>query len=127
MPNKGEIILKAEELLEIAIRAADDKRATDIVALDMKEVSLLADYFLIMTGGSDRQVQAIVDAIDDKVAEAGGPAVRIEGKKGSNWLLMDFGDLVVDVFVPDARAFYNLEKLWAQAPLVDLSAWLTEA
>ncbi|WP_276580115.1 ribosome silencing factor [Lacticaseibacillus parakribbianus] len=119
--------MKAEELLEIAIRAADDKRATDIVALDMKEVSLLADYFLIMTGGSDRQVQAIVDAIDDKVAEAGGPAVRIEGKKGSNWLLMDFGDLVVDVFVPDARAFYNLEKLWAQAPLVDLSAWLTEA
>ncbi|WP_225047829.1 ribosome silencing factor [Lacticaseibacillus kribbianus] len=119
--------MKAEELLEIAVRAADDKRATDIVALDMKEVSLLADYFLLMNGGTVRQVQAIVDAIEDKVAEAGGPAVRIEGKKDSNWILMDFGDVVVDVFVPEARAFYNLEKLWTQAPLVDLTAWLSEA
>ncbi|WP_125704592.1 ribosome silencing factor [Lacticaseibacillus daqingensis] len=120
-------MLKPEELLELAVRAADDKRADDIVALDMRDVSLLADYFLIMNGGTDRQVQAIVDAIEEKVETAGGPQPRIEGKKGSRWMLMDFGDLVVHVFVPEERDFYNLEKLWHQAPLVDVSAWLTEA
>ncbi|WP_179395668.1 ribosome silencing factor [Lacticaseibacillus absianus] len=119
--------MDAQTLLELAVRTADDKRADDIVALDMRDVSLLADYFVIMNGGSDRQVQALVDAIEDKVEEAGGPTPRIEGKKGSRWMLMDFGDVVVHIFVPEERAFYNLEKLWAQAPLVDVSAWLTEA
>ncbi|KRK71872.1 ribosome silencing factor [Lacticaseibacillus nasuensis] len=114
-----------KELLELIVRAGDDKRASDIVALDMAGVSLLADYFVIMSGSSERQVQAIVKAIDDKAAEAHAKAPRIEGKKGSKWLLMDFGDVVVHVFVPEEREFYNLEKLWSDAPLVDVSDWVT--
>lgn len=110
--------------MAVAVKAADEKRAEDIVALDMREVSLLADYFVIMTGNSDRQVQAIVDAIDDKTAEAGANQPRIEGKKGSKWMLMDFGDIVIHVFTPEEREFYNLEKLWSKAPLVDLNDWI---
>lgn len=114
------------QLLETIVKAADDKRAEDIVALDMEGVSLLADYFVIMNGNSERQVQAIVDGVEDAVMAAGGNQPRIEGKKGSRWMLMDFNDIVVHVFVPEEREFYNLEKLWSDAPLVDLQQWVTD-
>ncbi|WP_407893599.1 ribosome silencing factor [Lacticaseibacillus sp. N501-2] len=114
------------QLLETIVKAADDKRADDIVALDMQGVSLLADYFVIMNGNTERQVQAIVDGIEDAVLLAGGNQPRIEGKKGSRWMLMDFNDIVVHVFVPEERDFYNLEKLWSDAPLVDVAQWVTE-
>ncbi|WP_461212924.1 ribosome silencing factor [Lacticaseibacillus sp. GG6-2] len=117
--------MNAKKLLETIVKAADDKRAEDIVALDMNEISLLADYFVIMNGNSERQVQAIVDGIEDAVMAAGGNQPRIEGKKGSRWMLMDFNDVVVHVFVPEERAFYNLEKLWSDAPLVDVQQWVT--
>lgn len=113
-----------KQLLQAIVKAADEKHADDIVALDLAEVSLLADYFVILSGATDRQLQAIVDNVEDAAAVAGYPDVRIEGKKGSQWLLMDFGDVVVHAFLPEAREFYNLEKLWAQAPLVDVSAWV---
>ncbi|MFD1429872.1 ribosome silencing factor [Lacticaseibacillus mingshuiensis] len=119
--------MNAEKLLETIVLAADDKRADDIVTLDMTKVSLLADYFVIMSAGSQRQIDAIVDAIDEKVKAAGGPIPRIEGTKDSKWLLMDYTDIVVHVFLPEERAFYNLEKLWSDAPLVDVSAWVQEA
>lgn len=118
--------MEAKQLLETIVKAGDDKRAEDIVALDMHEVSLLADYFVIMNGNSERQVDAIVDAIEDAVLTAGGKQPRIEGKKGSRWMLMDFTDVVVHVFVPEERAFYNLEKLWSDAPLVDVDQWVSE-
>ena len=116
-----------KQLLETIVKAADDKRAEDIVALNMNGVSLLADYFVIMNGNSERQVMAIVDAVEDAVLAAGGNQPRIEGKKGSRWMLMDFHDVVVHVFVPEERAFYNLEKLWADAPIETVDQWLTEA
>lgn len=114
------------QLLETIVKAADDKRAEDIVALDMEGVSLLADYFVIMNGNSERQVQAIVDGVEDAVEAFGGIHPRIEGKKGSRWMLMDFNDIVVHVFVPEEREFYNLEKLWSDAPLVDVQQWVTD-
>ncbi len=92
----------------------------------MTQVSLLADYFLIVSGGTTRQVQAIADAIEEKTKAAGGPEPRIEGNKDSKWLLMDYGDVVVDVFTPEERQFYNLEKLWQDAPLVDVKDWVQE-
>ena len=103
--------MKSLDLLKIAVKAADGKRAEDIVALNMEGISLLADYFVMMTGSSERQLDAIVDAIEDAEEEAG---------------LMDFGDLVINVFMPEERALYNLEKLWDEAPMVDVSEWLTE-
>lgn len=118
--------LSSKEILEIAVRAADEKRAEDVLALDMAKVSLLADYFLIVNGGSERQVQAIVDNIQDKLEEAGGNVKSIEGKKGSQWILMDLTDVVVHVFTPEARANYSLEEFWQDAPIVDVSEYIGE-
>lgn len=117
----------SEKLLEAVVKAADSKRALDIVALDVHEVSGVADTFVIMEAMNTRQIGAIVDAIDE-AAEAqdvmsGG---KIEGRPESGWVLMDFGDVIVNVFDKDSRLRYNLEKLWSDAPLVDVSNWLTD-
>lgn len=110
---------KSQEILEAAVKAGDDKRAENIVALDMRNVSLLADYFVIMDANSERQVVAIVEEIEKQV-EALGVTGHVEGKKGSKWILVDFKDVVIHVFLKEEREFYNLEKLWADAPMVDL-------
>ena len=111
-------------MLEIAVKAADSKRAVDIVALNVSQVSLLADYFLICSANSDRQINAIVDEIIDKVEEAQVEVKRVEGKDGGKWVLIDLGDVIVHVFSTSEREFYNLEKLWSDAPLENIEAWL---
>ena len=118
--------MKSLEMLEIAVKAADSKRAEDIVALNMEGISLLADYFVMLTGTSERQLGAIVDAIEDAEEGAGVIVKSIEGKKGSRWVLMDFGDLVINAFMPEERDLYQLEKLWDQAPMVDLTDWIAD-
>ena len=90
----------------------------------MRGERLLADYFVIMSGTSDRQVQAIVDEIEEKEEAAGVEIRRIEGQKGSKWMLIDLNDVVVHVFMPEERQFYNLEKLWQDAPLVKVDQWV---
>ena len=111
-------------MLEIAVKAADSKRAVDIVALNVSQVSLLADYFLICSANSDRQINAIVDEIIDKEEEAQVEVKRVEGKDGGKWVLIDLGDVIVHVFSTLEREFYNLEKLWSDAPLENIEAWL---
>ncbi|GCF92319.1 ribosomal silencing factor RsfS [Enterococcus florum] len=111
-------------MLEIAVKAADSKRAVDIVALNVSEVSLLADYFMICSANSDRQINAIVETIVEKEEEQQVEIKRIEGKDGGKWVLIDMGDLIVHVFSNSEREFYNLEKLWSDAPLENIEAWL---
>lgn len=111
-------------MLEIAVKAADSKRAVDIVALNVSQVSLLADYFLICSANSDRQINAIVDEIIDKEEEAQVEVKRVEGKDGGKWVLIDLGDVIVHVFSTSEREFYNLKKLWSDAPLENIEAWL---
>ncbi len=111
-------------MLEIAVKAADAKRAVDIVALNVSEVSLLADYFLICSANSDRQINAIVDEIMDKEEEAKVEVISVEGKDGGKWVLIDLGDVIVHVFSNSEREFYNLEKLWSDAPLENIEAWI---
>ncbi|WP_199190574.1 ribosome silencing factor [Latilactobacillus fuchuensis] len=123
--NKGELLVKSLEMLEIAVKAADSKRAEDIVALNMEGISLLADYFVMLTGSSERQLKAIVTAIEDAEEENGVFVKSIEGKKGSRWILMDFGDLVINAFMSEERDLYQLEELWDQAPKVDVADWIT--
>ncbi|PWG01023.1 ribosome silencing factor [Levilactobacillus bambusae] len=118
--------MNSKEILEIAVKAADSKRAENIVALNLDGVSLVSDYFLIMDAGSGRQVQAIVDAIKDAEEKAGVTVKSVEGKDAANWILMDLGDVVVHVFKSDQRGYYNLEKLWSQAPAIDVAQWVTE-
>lgn len=113
--------LSSEEILEIAVKAADDKRAEDIMAMDVRNISILADYFVVMHGNSEKQVEAIVNEIADQEEMAKVEVKRIEGKDSAKWMLIDLGDVVVHVFHYSERSFYNLEKLWSDAPLVDIS------
>lgn len=110
--------------MEIAVKAADSKHAEDILALDVREISLLADYFVICSANSERQINAIIDEVLEQEEKSGVEVKRIEGKDGAAWVLIDLGDVIVHVFSNSERAFYNLEKLWADAPLVDISQWV---
>lgn len=119
--------LDSKKLLEVVVKAADDKKALDIVALDMNEVSGLADYFVIMEAMNSRQLDAIADNIAEQVELAGVQAAgHIEGDARTGWVLLDLGDIVVSVFGHDERAHYNLEKLWSDAPLVDVSQYIAD-
>jgi ribosome-associated protein len=113
-----------QELLKIAVKAADDKRAEEILALNMKGISLIADYFIICHGNSDRQVQAIADEMKEKAGENGYHVKRMEGYDEARWVLIDMGDVIAHVFHRDERGYYNLERLWGDAPLVDLRSEL---
>lgn len=116
--------MDSKEILMTAVKAADDKRAEDIVALDVQEVSLMADYFVIMDANSKRQVQAIAEAVMEQAHNVDIPVKRVEGKQAGEWVLVDLGDVIVHVFQKEQRQFYNLEKLWSQAPLVNIDAWI---
>jgi ribosome-associated protein len=109
-----------QELLKIAVKAADDKRAEDILALNMKGISLIADYFIICHGNSDKQVQAIAREMKEKAQEHGYDVKRIEGFDEGRWVLIDLGDVVAHVFHRDERSYYKLERLWGDAPLEDI-------
>ncbi|HLO12769.1 MAG TPA: ribosome silencing factor [Pseudoneobacillus sp.] len=113
-----------QDLLKIAVKAADDKRAEDILALNMKGISLIADYFIICHGNSDKQVQAIAREIKEKAQETGYDVKRMEGFDEARWVLIDLGDVVAHVFHREERSYYNLERLWGDAPLEDIHSEL---
>jgi ribosome-associated protein len=107
-------------MLNLAAQACDDKRAEDIVALDMDHISLIADYFLICHGNNERQVQAIAREIKEIMEENDITVKRMEGFEGARWILVDIGDIVCHVFHRDERNYYNLERLWGDAPRLAL-------
>ena len=102
--------------MERIARIAEDKLARDIVILDMESVVGYCDYFLICSGNTARQTQAIADEIELQLKRDGRLVHRGEGKQEGNWILLDYVDVVVHVFTPEARAFYRLEQLWGQVP-----------
>lgn len=108
------------EILNLAAEACDDKRAEDIVALDLAQVSLVADYFLICHGTNERQVQSIARAVKEKMEENDVPVKRLEGFEQARWVLVDLGDIVCHIFHRDERIYYNLERLWGDAAHVPL-------
>lgn len=112
------------ELLILTAKAADDKRAEDIVALNMQGISLVSDFFLICHGNSEKQVQAIAREMKEKAEEAGVNVKRMEGFDQAKWVLVDLGDVVAHVFHRDERIYYNLERLWGDAPREDLQSEL---
>jgi ribosome-associated protein len=108
-----------------AARAADAKQASDVLVLEVAEVLALCGWFVIASASNDRQVKAICDEVELQVHEAGGPKPRrIEGLDARQWVLMDYGDIVVHVFLQDVREFYDLERLWADVPRL---AWADDA
>ncbi|GAA0494067.1 ribosome silencing factor [Alkalibacterium sp. m-11] len=113
------------ELLEYVVKAADDKMAQEILALDMKEVSLLADYFVIMHANNNRQLDAIAQSILEAAEKNQQPVKRVEGKNQGKWILIDLGDVIIHLFNEEEREFYKLERLWSDAEQVDVSGWLS--
>nr|WP_095532659.1 ribosome silencing factor [Domibacillus epiphyticus] len=107
-------------MLHAVTKAADDKRAENITALDMNGISPVADFFVICHGNSDKQVQAIAREVKEKAEELGADIKRMEGFDEARWVLIDIGDVVVHVFHRDERVYYNLERLWGDAPHVDI-------
>ena len=105
-------------MADLVVDAASDKKAEDILVLNVSEVTTIADLFVIVSGRGERQVQAIADEIVEKAKAAGRQAVGIEGYTAGRWILIDLGDVVVHAFVPEEREFYRLERLWGDAPVV---------
>lgn len=111
-----------EQLATAAANAAADKKAQDIVVLDIHDLTPMADFFIICSANSGTQVEAVTRAVRDKLAELGVPCKGAEGMQEAKWVLLDFGNLVVHVFRPEERTFYHLERLWGDAHSVPFSA-----
>ena len=114
------MVLNPQAVLSAVVRAAEDKRAHDIVVLDIRGLSVIADYFVIASGQSKTHVQAIAGYVREKLEERGIRALRCEGLKEGSWVLLDYGDVVVHFFLDAERRFYNLERLWGDAKKVDV-------
>src|SRR5690625_478991 len=112
--------MEKEEILQLAAKACDGKRAENILALNMNEVSLVADYFLICHGNTERQVQAIARGVKETMDESDIKVNRMEGFEQARWILVDAGDVVCHIFHKDERHYYNLERLWGDADQVTL-------
>ncbi len=111
---------RAIELAIAAARAAADRKAEEIIALDVSEQLVLTDVFLIASGTNERQVSAIVDAVEEALYKLGSKPLRREGKSQGRWVLLDFGDIVVHVQHSEDRVFYALERLWKDCPVIVL-------
>lgn len=107
--------LTSEQVAEFAARVGLDRKAEDVVVLDVRELSTYADFLVLMTAESDRQVAAVADAVDTQLRKAGHRPIGVEGMSSGNWVLIDLGDVVVHVFLNEARSFYDLDGLWADA------------
>jgi ribosome-associated protein len=113
--------LETEDAVTLAANAAGEKKATDLVVLDLRKAASFTEYFLICTGASTRQVQAISNAIEESLLKSGKRPMHIEGYSSAEWILLDYGDLIVHVFSPASRRFYDLERLWRDAPRLEIS------
>jgi len=109
-----------DERVFAALHAAGEKKAIDPVVLDLREIASFTDYFVIVSGANERQVQAISDEVYESLKKTGSTAARVEGYKTAEWILLDYGDFVVHVFEQKARKFYDLERLWRESKRVSL-------
>ena len=117
-PERVDIPADAAELAHRVVEIASDKKGNDIVMLRTAELTTMADFFVICSGRSDRQVQALAGAIVDELRDDGIRPMGIEGRASSRWVLLDYGSVIVHVFAPDEREYYGLERLWGNATQV---------
>ena len=120
-------MLPSRELAEIAVKALDSKKGKEIRLIRIDKITTLAEYFVICTGTSNTQINALCDAVEKELTEKGEEPLHREGYRGGTWVLLDYGCGVVHVFNDEARKFYSLEHLWADGEEVDLSAILPHA
>ena len=112
------VLLDPAQLAKVAVDAASDKKASDIILLDIRDVTTIADYFVICSGNNPRQIEAIASAIDEELEKQGANVLHREGVAESGWLLIDFGDVIVHIFGAKEREYYRLERLWSEATTV---------
>jgi ribosome-associated protein len=112
------VLLDSGQLARAAVDIASDKKASDVILLDIRDVTTIADYFVICSGNNPRQIRAIADAIDEQLGEQGANLLHREGVAESGWILLDFGDVIVHIFGPREREYYRLERLWSEAKTV---------
>ncbi len=110
----------AMEMVRTAYQALDEKKGIDIRVINIAEVSVLADYFIITNGNNDSQVGALVDNVEEKMAKAGFELKQREGNRNGTWVLLDYGDVIIHVFDKENRSFYNLERIWRDGKEVEI-------
>ena len=113
--------MESREMAKLAVAALEDKKGEDIMVIDISEVSVLADYFIIANGNNHNQVQALIDSVGEKLAKMGYEPKNIEGYQTGNWILMDYNDIIVHIFSEEDRSFYDLERIWRDGKEVDVS------
>ena len=109
----------AEELAKIAVDALEEKKAEDVHVIDIREVSTIADYFIIANGANKSQIQTLADHVEEALGKAGLPLKQTEGYDTANWILMDYRDIVIHIFDKESRGFYDLERMWRDGRTVD--------
>ncbi len=119
MENENKTKEKSAQIARLAIEAMEDKKAEDIRVIDISEVSVIADYFIIAGGNNRSQIQALCDNVEEKLGRAGSAVKQIEGYDTANWILMDFGDVIVHIFDRENRLLYDLERIWRDGKQIE--------
>ncbi len=109
------------EMAKLAVAALEDKKAEDIRVIDISEISVLGDYFIIAGGSNRSQLQAMCDNVEEKLGRAGAPVKAIEGYENANWILADYGDIIVHIFDKENRLLYDLERIWRDGKQIDVA------
>lgn len=113
--------MNSKEMAKIAFAALDDKKGIDITIIDISEISVIADYFIIAGGSNENQVKAMADAVEEELGKAGADRNHIEGYHSANWVLMDYNDVIIHIFNQDDRLFYDLERIWRDGKEIDIN------
>ncbi|MDD5435662.1 MAG: ribosome silencing factor [Nitrospira sp.] len=116
---KKKSTLTGKKRAVLAARSLEDKKALDILLLDVSEITTIADFFIIATGESKRQIKACSDYVDEVLSSKGVNEHNLEGISNLEWVLMDYGDIIIHIFDKEARLHYGLERLWGDAPMID--------
>ena len=118
--------MNSEELAKKIVKILDSKKGMEIIGIDIRGLTTLGDYFLLATGTGVPHVKALEEAVEDTLAAEGLEPRRVEGAQTATWILMDYQDVILHIFTRETREFYNMERLWADAPKMDLSGLITE-
>ncbi len=113
------------ETAKAAVKALDSKKGMDIALLNIGGITTIGDYFVVASGSSTTQVKALADEVDEQLSKLGLQPKRLEGYQSANWILLDYYEVIVHIFLQETREFYSLERLWADAPRVDLTGLVT--
>lgn len=112
---------QSKEMVKLAAKALEEKKAEDIRVIDIREISTIADFFVIANGTNQNQLQAMRDAVDEELYKVGYHTKQVEGNSNSSWVLMDYNDIIVHIFSKEDRLFYDLERMWTDGKMIELS------